>query len=349
MFPLALCGILLLGLIAPVWAAEEPPQGRVYRASADSPYQVDFNREVDFNRIPLRFDAEDLYWGDGDNDYDTFALLWDEAKFNTAVAQGETEFTMTGEYGLSEWSSAELVALWNAGLVTMPEPPKLLVHIRPRDYVTVYSIPDEEIVLNVHRSTPFEEAIHYQDTVTLRPAEGANPYDDPLTVDFGVTWNREEYEAGIVSGAETFPVTGTYGEPDWDKMKGWVVAEGTPSLTVQIKQPPSPPSVYYDPAFVRHGTGSADGTHYILPESEFASLHCRRRCGCNWQAVTTVIPNSFPSPGVRRTFPRDLSPEGIPLPCEESMPPARPGPLRSRTGLEPIFFWRRRRPLLPVL
>lgn len=261
----------MFGMIAPVCAAEELPQGRVYRALDDSPYQVDFNREINFNRITLRFDEDDFYWGDGDEDYDTFALLWDEGEFDAAVERGEIEFTMTGEYGLSEWSSPELVELWDAGLVTMPEPPKLLVHIRPRDYVTVYSIPDEEIVWNVHRSTTFEEATRYQDTAALRPAEGANPYWDPVEEDFAVTWNQQEYEAGIESGAETFTVSGVYGEPDGDSMKGWARAEGSAEARVVVKQTPAQPLVYHDPLADKFGGMTCAA--YVTPDTQFDELY----------------------------------------------------------------------------
>ena len=232
-------------MVCPVHAEGEPPQARVYRAADESPYQIRFNRDIDFGLIPRNIGEDDFYWDSGS---DTFALLWDEGEFDAAVGRGETAFTMTGEYGLPGQSSPELAELWDMGLVTMPDPPRLLVHIRPRDDQTVYSVQDEEVIWKVREDTLFEDAVRYQDTLTLRPAEGANPYQDPASLDFCVTWNRADYEAGIGSGAETFTISGIYGEPDWDEMKGWARAEGTAVATVAVEREPGEPLVYRDPA-----------------------------------------------------------------------------------------------------
>jgi len=258
---------LLLGVASPAYAQGEPPQARVYRALDDSPYQIRFNRDIDFGLITRSIGEDDFYWDSGS---DKFALLWDEGEFVAAVEQGETEFTMTGEYGLSDVSSTELIELWDAGLVMMPAPPKLLVHIRPRDYSTVYSIQDEEIVWEVQRSTSFEDAIRNHGIVTLRPTEGANPYQDPVSLDFLVTWNRAEYETGIESGAETFSVSGIYGEPDWDEMKGWAKAEGTAKAVVAVKGKPVEPLVYRDPA--AGDLGGMACTAYVTPGARFDEL-----------------------------------------------------------------------------
>lgn len=232
-------------MVCPVHAEGEPPQARVYRAADDSPYQIRFNRDIDFGLITRNIGEDDFYWDSGS---DTFALLWDEGEFDAAVGRGETAFTMTGEYGLPGQSSPELAELWDMGLVTMPDPPRLLVHIRPRDDQTVYSVQDEEVIWKVREDTLFEDAVRYQDTLTLRPAEGANPYQDPASLDFCVTWNRADYEAGIGSGAETFTISGIYGEPDWDEMKGWARAEGTAVAAVAVEREPGEPLVYRDPA-----------------------------------------------------------------------------------------------------
>lgn len=87
---------MLLGMTGPARAQEEPPPERVYRAPADSPYQVRFNRDIDFSVIPRSVGEDDLYWGDGESDCDNFALLWDETEFHSHVDAGETEFIMTG-------------------------------------------------------------------------------------------------------------------------------------------------------------------------------------------------------------------------------------------------------------
>lgn len=255
--------------MGPAGAVDEPLQGRVYRPLDESPYQVSFNREIDFSLIVRSAEDEDLYWGEGEEDYDTFALLWDEEEFNSHLELGETEFTLTGAYGLSERSSPELVELWNGGLVTLPDPPRLLVQIRPRDFVTVYSIQDEEIQWTVRKDTPFADAVRYQDTVTLRPAEGANPYGDPAREDFLVIWDREEYEAGLESGAERFLVSGAYGEPEWEAMRGWVRAEGTAQAVVLVEEG-NQPLVYRDP-FVDE-LGGLTCTAYVLPDTSFDEL-----------------------------------------------------------------------------
>lgn len=84
-------------MVCPVHAEGEPPQARVYRAADDSPYQIRFNRDIDFGLITRNIGEDDFYWDSGS---DTFALLWDEGEFDAAVGRGETAFTMTGEYGL---------------------------------------------------------------------------------------------------------------------------------------------------------------------------------------------------------------------------------------------------------
>lgn len=244
--------------------------GRVYRAPADSPYQLRFNRDIDFSVIPRSVGEDDLYWGDRESDCDNFALLWDETEFHSHVDAGETEFIMTGTYGLSEWSSDELSALWEAGMVTMPEPPELAVYIRPRDYVTVYSTPDGELVWSVKSGAAFEEAVQYRDTVSLLPL-GENPYGDPSSVNFRVVWSREEYEAGMESGAETFSVSGVYGDPDGDALKGWVRAEGTAQARVVVEQETGRPEEYRDYYFDISGEPSTYVTH-TTPQDRFETL-----------------------------------------------------------------------------
>lgn len=81
--------------------------------------------------------------------------------------------------------------------------------VRPPEAVTVYTIQDEEICWEVFSDTPLEEAARWQDTVTMAVEEGNNPYGDPLSLDFLVTWSAEEYAAGIASGAASFSVSGT--------------------------------------------------------------------------------------------------------------------------------------------
>lgn len=116
--------------------------------------------------------------------------------------------------------------------------------VRPPDAVTVYSIQEEDVVWEVFSDTPLEEAARWQDTVTMAVAEENNPYRDPLSLDFLVTWSAEEYEAGIASGAASFSVSGALGEPDWDAMAGLVRAEGVATATVHVRQPPEEPEVY---------------------------------------------------------------------------------------------------------
>ena len=84
---LSLCAVLPLGMVCPVHAEGEPPQARVYRAADDSPYQIRFNRDIDFGLITRNIGEDDFSWDSGS---DTFALLWDEGEFDAAVGRGET-------------------------------------------------------------------------------------------------------------------------------------------------------------------------------------------------------------------------------------------------------------------
>lgn len=263
--------MLLLACFAPsAGAAAQPSPGRVYRGQNDSLYEVHLNREIDFSVITRRYASVDLYWGEGAEEYDAFTIVWDEAAFQSHVEAGETEFELTGAYGLSEESSQELTELWEAGLVTMPDAPRLLVHIRPRDYVTVYSVLDEESVWTVQSGTSFDEAVRGKDTVTLLPS-GENPYGDPTEVDFVVTWNQADYEAGTAGGGETFTISGIYGEPEQDALRGWVRAVGTATATVVVTQTPDQPELYRDYYFEMSGENTPYVTH-VTPQCAFETL-----------------------------------------------------------------------------
>lgn len=146
---------------------------------------------------------------------------------------------------------------------------------RPPEAVTVYTIQEEDVVWEVFSDTPLEEAARWQDTVTMAVAEENNPYGDPLSLDFLVTWSAEEYEMGIASGAASFSVSGTLGEPDWDAMAGLVRAEGVATATVNVRQPPEEPEVYCLYPYCVGGDAPAytiyllaDDTAPVLPAEE---------------------------------------------------------------------------------
>ena len=139
--------------------------------------------------------------------------------------------------------------------------------VRPPEAVTVYTIQDEEICWEVFSDTPLEEAARWQDTVTMAVEEGNNPYGDPLSLDFLVTWSAEEYAAGIASGAASFSVSGTLGEPDWDAMAGLVRAEGTVTAAVHVRQPPAEPEVYCLYPYCVGGDAPAYTIHLIAGDT----------------------------------------------------------------------------------
>ncbi len=261
----------MLGGLTPARAEGELPRARVYTVG---PYDklpgVRFDRAVSYEGFLDRCGTQVLFWSDRDSD--VFSIDWDRAAFDAAVAGGETEFSMTGAYALPDDCDPALRALWDGGLVTMPEAPTTTVRVRPRELVTRY-VQDPEALpaVTVYPGTPFDQAVGDWDVVTLTRGEEEPTYD-PSTAKFYVSWSREAYEEGMEGGENSFSISGVYGEPVWDELRGWVRAEGAPILTVQIGQAPEAPEVYYDPAFVMDGVGSADCVLYVTPDTEFDEL-----------------------------------------------------------------------------
>lgn len=266
---LSACAALLLGL-AGTACGEEGPSGRAYTVGPNGEIPgVLFPREVDYEEFLAQCGSQELYWSEWDSD--VFAIEWNREAFDSAVSGGKTEFSMEGTYALPGDCPEELRALWDAGLVTMPEPPETTVWVRPRDFVTTYFQEPEDLpAVEVYRGAGFEEAVRYAGMVELRQGEEEKVYD-PVTAWFWVSWSREDYELGMADGEKTsFEISGSYLGPDDTRLEGWVQAAGAPRLVVNVKQPPAEAEVYYDPAY--GGAGAAVRTLYVTPDADFDAL-----------------------------------------------------------------------------
>lgn len=192
--------------------------------------------------------AATLYTQDG-SDRLVFLLTWNEAEFDQGMQSGQEEFTVNGSCipDLDYWSQYDRQR-WEDGKIKVKDDSmRLHIHVRPKGYAAGYRNKDELVTRKVRSCTPFEDVKLYDSTYL----ETDSPYD-PVRCSFQIEWSREEYEKGIESGARTFLLHGRYTECRDQQMQkllndGWIQAEGTEDLIIEVEQRPTSPKVYYDP------------------------------------------------------------------------------------------------------
>ena len=269
---LFLCAAVLLGTASRARAQEEPAQGRVYTVGpANELPGVRFDREIDYGVFLNRCGTQELFWSDWDSD--VFAIEWSEEQFDAGVAEGEASFSIEGPYALPANCPADLQVLWDDGLITMPDAPVTTVWVRqPRDYMTTYIQDLDELpVITVYAGTSFAEAVSNQDVVSLERKDGESEYDPPAA-GFLVSWSEDEYKAGMETGAESFTITGEYGGPERDDLKGWVQAEGSAVMTVVVERVEDASfQVYRNPA--ADAVGGTVCAAYVTPDTSFDDLY----------------------------------------------------------------------------
>lgn len=221
---------------------------------------------------------------DGEMASEYLYIRWDYGQIEEGLASGANEFTVTGEYISSpDWDwSEEFRVMWEEGRIQVPEEftPKLTVHLRPDDLVTTYVQSETYAVreITVRKSVPFEDAIPVK-TEWLRQEQ--SPYEETYC-EFAVTWNRDEFESGMESGADAFIVSGRYGacvDQEYRKLQeqGFIRADenAAPKIKVCVQGRPEIPLVYQDlfsgPYYVL-ASGSDSFASLNLPETKALSL-----------------------------------------------------------------------------
>lgn len=247
--PLILCFLLLLSLAAPAMADGQP----VYYAMDEPPSQDIYllpGAPMEDILYELNFGGEWLYPVDGPaEDALYFDIEWPGCaqQYEEAVAAGLKEFIFTGAFVPEADWEPEALERWQAGLIQIAagQNPTATIHIRPDDLVTVYSAEDDTKSIAVEPGALFDELDLPEESMLFQKG---SPYDRYI-LHAGVTWSREEYEAGMASGAEAFVVTGQYSSclqeelrPLWEA--GLIRAEGQPRLLFYLAELPGEPIVY---------------------------------------------------------------------------------------------------------
>lgn len=178
-----------------------------------------------------------------------FVYSWDQADFDNAMDRGETLFTVQGEIlpldpQYEGWSQAQYDR-WDRGEIQVASGRELsvTVHIRPEALVTVYrpSVDAEVQTLWIDRDspTPFSQ-LYLIDSDYLWQED--SPYDWEY-LEFEITWDESSYIEGLASGADTFEITGSYGEAyDTNDQraealykKGLIRSEGCPRTVIRVR------------------------------------------------------------------------------------------------------------------
>lgn len=184
--------------------------------------------------------------------------VWNREAFENAMDAGMLEFTVTGSYVPPDPESGfwdeETHRLWNEGKIQIKGGVTLCVnvHIRPDDYVAVYS-PDPDMQIQtiwVDRNQPTDfSQLYLMSYDSLIQDE--SPYDTPW-LEFEILWDEQSYIDGLDSMADQFEIIGNYGdlwsgEPWQEELyaKGLIRTEGHTKTIIRVRD--SGEQVYVNP------------------------------------------------------------------------------------------------------
>ncbi len=195
----------------------------VYKPSPDMQIQtiwIDRDSPPDFSSLYLaKYDCLIQEESPYDTEWLEFSISWDEESYIQGLQSGAGSFEVAGTYSEPFYPETWQQELYEAGLIRTEGYPFVVIQVKN---------PEEQIYENPY-SSRFGYAFPYELNIYIRPDTGFDeaflPALGTLTIsageagtimEFGLEWDRAEYEAGIAGGEDSFTVSGHYGlNPGW--------------------------------------------------------------------------------------------------------------------------------------